>query len=473
MINNHLLQHIVLASAMTLALSSCSLEPKYEQPSAPVPGQYPGEQGKNGNVQKVVDIGWKSYFIDPAMQQLIGIALANNRDLRISALNVEKAAAQFRIQRSQLYPALDINSSLTGQHLPKGLYQTQTSGPVTYHDNSANVGISSWEIDFFGRLRSLKHQALETYLAQVATQRSERISLVAEVAEGYMTLAADNSLLDLAQKTYNSQLSTLRLEQLSLQHGNTNAQNVAQTEMTVQSAAVDIAQYQRQVADDINALQLLLGAPIPHAIIGNAKLENVAAFRELPAGLPSDLLTQRPDIIAAEETLKAANANIGVARAAFFPSISLTATAGTESGSLGNLFAGHQGAWTFEPSLNLPIFDWGYNQANLDVAKIEKRSDIASYEKTIQTAFREVADALAARSTYADELKAREENQSASQRNFDLATLRYHQGEDSSLDVLVAQRSLYSAQQTMLSTRLSALNQQITLYKTLGGGWKE
>lgn len=458
---------------LSVVLSGCTLAPQYSSPALPVPNHYRGTHANEPSGAQASNIGWKSYFTNPDMQHLITTALSNNRDLRISMLNVQKTAANFRIQDSRLLPELDGNLSSLGQRIPANTAQNQEASAVTSHDSSANVGISSWEIDFFGRLRSLKTAALDQYLAQVATLRSARISLVSDVVQGYVTLAADRSLLRVSTRTAETQRKLLDLKQVALKYGNANEQDVAQLEMALQSANVAKAQYQRAVDQDINALQLLMGSPVPQKIITHAYLENIASFKQLPAGTPSSLLTQRPDIVAAEEQLKASNANIGAARAAFFPSISLTASAGSASNSLGHLFAGGQGAWSFEPSVNIPIFDWGRRQAELDISKLDKRSDIANYQKVIQQAFREVSDALSAGSTYRDELVAREKDMAASQHYYNLAELRYQQGEDSSLNALVAERSLFDSRLNLIATRLSSLNQQITLYKVLGGGWKE
>lgn len=465
---NHKL-HRLAPALLVLALVGCNLQPHYDQPAMPVPNQW---QEAGGAAATSEAIGWQQFFADPALHQLIQLALANNRDLKVAALNVESARAQYGIQRAALLPTIDAGASLTSTHLPGNLYSTKSTGPATYQQYEANLGVTSWELDFFGRVRSLRDQALETYLATEATSRATQISLVADVATSYLTLSADNDLLHLARQTAESQQNSYNLTKLSYDHGASTEQDLAQAETALKSAVADVAKYSRQVRQDINALRLLLGTEVPNVLVNNAGLNRDWRLPALPAGLPSDLLARRPDIVAAEHTLKAANANIGAARAAFFPSISLTASGGSASDSLGHLLEGGTAAWSFVPSISVPIFDGGKNRANLEVAEVSKRIEIANYEKAIQQAFREVSDALAGQATYQDELSAREQDTAANQRYYDIAQLRYRQGVDNYLNLLVAQRSLYQAQQTEIATQLSSLTQKITLYKVLGGGWK-
>ncbi|WP_413729890.1 efflux transporter outer membrane subunit [Sodalis sp. RH22] len=457
---------------ISLALAGCTLQPAYHRPAMPVAADWDAA-GQRGKAADGADIRWQTFFTDPAMHQLIGLALANNRDLRVAALNVETARAQFHIDRAALLPTVDLSASQTAEHLPGNLYSTQSSGPVTYHQYDASLGVTSWEMDFFGRVRSLRDKSLESYLSTEATQQATQISLIAEVATGYLTLCSDNELLLLAQQTAASQQQSYDLTKRSYDAGVSTSQDLAQAETTVRSAQADVAQYTRQVRQDINALRLLAGTGLPAGLAEHARLNKEWRFPATPAGLPSDLLTRRPDIIAAEHTLKAANANIGAARAAFFPSISLTAAGGSSSSSLGHLLEGGTAAWSFVPTITLPIFDGGVNRANLDIAKTSQKIEVANYEKSIQTAFKEVSDALAGQSTYQDELAARSLNTAANQRNYDASNMRYRQGVDNYLSVLVAQRSLYSAQQSQITTQLDLLQQQITLYKVLGGGWRQ
>lgn len=460
----------IIALTVGLALGGCTMEPDYQRPALPVAAHYQSwGDHRSGNG---ADIRWQDFFTDPVMNGLIARALVNNRDLRVAALNVEVARSQVQIDRAALLPAVDLNAGGTGAHLPANLYSTQSGGAATYHQFDTSLGVTAWELDFFGRLRSLRDRSLEQYFSLAATQRATQISLIAEVASGYLSLCSDNALLQLAMDTRKSQQDSYELVRRSYDNGVSNEQDLVQAETSVRTAEADVASYTRQVRQDVNALALLVGSDLPPGLLDNARLLKDWHFPPTPAGLSSDLLTHRPDIIAAEHTLKAANANIGAARAAFFPSISLTASGGSTSGTLHNLLSGGTAAWSVGPSVNLPIFDGGINAANLDIAHLQKRIEIADYEKTIQTAFKEVGDALAGEDTYRNELQARQRDTQANQRNYDLATLRYRQGVDNYLNVLVAQRSLYGAQQTLIATRLGQLNQQITLYKALGGGWR-
>ena len=455
-----------------LMLVGCTMEPDYHRPSLPVAGHYAG-QGQGSHLSgNGADIRWQNFFTDPMMHKLIVQALENNRDLRVAALNVEVARSQVTVARSALMPSVDLNAGETAAHLPGNLYNTGPGGGITYHQFDANFGVTAWELDFFGRLRSLSHSALERYLATDATQRATRISLISQVAASYLSLCSDNELLKLAQSTAQSQQDSYDLIKRSYEGGVSTEQDLVQAETLVRIAQADVATYSRQVRQDVNALTLLVGTDLPADILAGASLKKEWNFPATPAGLPSDLLTNRPDIIAAEHTLLSANANIGAARAAFFPSISLTAMGGSTSGRLSDLLSGGTAAWAVSPAIDLPIFRGGKNVANLNIAKLQKRIEIADYEKTIQTAFKEVGDALAGQETYKDELYARQLDEQASQRNYDLATVRYREGVDNYLNVLVAQRSLYSSQQLLITTRLGQLTQQIMLYKALGGGWK-
>lgn len=458
----------LLPLAVVIGLSGCTLQPDYQRPAMPVTARY-DQATSPGNV---ADLPWQNFFTDATMRNLIDLALKNNRDLRVAALDVEQARAQVQIDRAALLPSISASASQTSEHLPANLYSTQSSGAVTYHQLDAGLNVTSWELDFFGRLRSLRDEAQESYLSSAATQRATQISLIAEVASAWLTLSSDNDLLHLAQQTALSQQHSYRLTKMSYEGGVSSELDLVQAETTVRSAEADVASYTRQVRQDVDALRLLTGAALPASLLAKATLDVNWQFPPTPAGLPSDLLTRRPDILAAEHTLKAANANIGAARAAFFPSISLTATGGSSSSSLGHLLEGGTGAWSFVPSINLPIFDGGVNEANLNVANIEKRIEIANYEKTIQTAFKEVNDALAGQDTYQDQVIALQKEAAANQRYYDYSELRFRQGMDNYLNVLVAQRSLYTAQQALITAHLGQLNQKIMLYKALGGGWK-
>ncbi|GAB3627413.1 multidrug transporter [Pandoraea terrae] len=472
-----------IALAATL-MAGCSLAPHYERPEAPVSAAYPtgpayktpaaaNENGAAGQraATPAADIGWREFFADPRLQKLIEIALANNRDLRISALNIEAARAQYQIQRSALLPSIGAAGQGTIQRTPGDL--NTTGHPIISRQYSLGVGFSSYEIDFFGRIQSLKDQALENYLAIEDTRKSAQITLVAEVASAYLTWLSDQELLRLTQDTLKSQQSSYDLSKRSFDVGAISGLDLRQAQTPVDTARANLAQYTRQVAQDENALTLLLGAPIPADLPQGRSLDDQGLLTDLPAGLPSDLLLRRPDISAAEHQLKAANANIGAARAAFFPRISLTASAGSASASLGNLFKGGQGAWSFAPSITLPIFAGGSLIAGLDLAQVQKRIEIATYEKAIQSAFRDVSDGLAARGTLDDQIAAQESLVKASEDSYRLSDLRYRNGVDSFLNALVSQRALYGAQQVLITTRLARLTNLVTLYKALGGGWQE
>lgn len=464
----------IISLAITAAiLSGCSLIPDYKRPDAPVAAQYPqgaAYSSANAAEQAATEQGWRQFFLDPALRQLIQVALTSNRDLRVAALNVEAYRAQFRIQRADLFPAVNANANGTRQRLPGDLSQTGQAGISSEY--GVNLGISSYELDLFGRVRSLSRQALETYLSSEEARRSTQISLVSSVANAYLNWQADQALLKLTQETLATYEQSLRLTTRSNQVGVASALDLSQARTSVESARASLAAYKRQVAQDENALVSLLGAGLPTNLPTPLPLDgNLLA--QVPAGLPSDLLTRRPDILAAEHSLMAANANIGAARAAFFPSISLTANAGTASSNLGGLFNGGSGSWLFTPNISLPIFNAGALRASLDYSKIQKDVGVANYEKVIQTAFQEVSDGLTARKTYVDQLQAQNDLVRASEDYYRLAERRYRIGVDSNLTFLDAQRSLFSNQQALISDRLAQLQAEVNLYRALGGGWLE
>lgn len=330
---------------LAIILAGCTMEPDYQRPALPVAGHY-DSQNKTGGAGNGADIRWQNFFTDPVMHRLIASALANNRDLRVAALNVEVARSQVQIDRAALMPSVAFSGGDDVTHLPGNLYSTQNSGSVTYRQMNTSLGVTAWELDFFGRLRSLRDQALEAWLASAATQRATQISLIAEVASGYLTLCADNELLKLAQDTAQSQQDSYNLTKRSYDGGVASEQDLVQAETSVRTAQADIARYSRQVRQDVNALKLLVGTELPPDLMAGAHLQKAWHFPATPAGLPSDLLTRRPDIIAAEHTLKSANANIGAARAAFFPSISLTAAGGSTSSTFSHLLSGGTAAWS-------------------------------------------------------------------------------------------------------------------------------
>jgi len=459
------------ALAAALLLSGCvNLAPRYERPAAPVPEHYPdapADAGSNGAAN--ADVGWRTFFADAKLRGLIELALDNNRDLRVAVLNIAQARAQYRIQDAATLPTLSASGSGTATRTPASL--SATGEALTSHQYSATLGVSAYELDLFGRVRSLSAQALEQYLSTEEARRSTQISLVAEVATAYLTWAADLERLALARETLRSQSDTYTLTQRSFELGSASALTLRQVQTSVDSARVDVARYTGQIAQDRNALALLLGAPVPGELAPGALGDSLNALPELPAGLPSELMLRRPDLLQSEHKLKAATANIGAARAAFYPRISLTASAGSGSADLSGLFKGGSGSWTFLPQISLPIFDGGSNRASLDSAIAGRDIAVAQYEQAIQSAFREVADALAQREALSGQLQAQQSLVEASGDALKLSDARFARGVDSYLDVLDAQRSWYGAQQTLIGMRLSRLTNGVTLYKALGGGW--
>ncbi|MEG1628787.1 AdeC/AdeK/OprM family multidrug efflux complex outer membrane factor [Pseudomonas sp.] len=464
----------LLSLAVTaFILGGCSLIPDYQTPESPVAAQWP--QGpaysptESANVA-AAEQGWRQFFNDPALQQLIQTSLVNNRDLKVAALNIDAYRAQYRIQRADLFPAVSANGSGSRQRMPGNMTQTGDSEITSSY--SATLGVSAYELDLFGRVRSLTEQQLEIYLSSEEARRSTQIALVASVANAYFTWQADQALLKLTEETLKTYEQSYALTLRSNEVGVASALDLSQARTSVEGARVKLAQYQRLVAQDANSLAVLIGTGLPADLPAAQNLDS-DVLAEVPAGLPSDLLQRRPDIQEAEHLLKAANANIGAARAAFFPSISLTANAGTLSPDMDGLFKGGSGTWLFQPQINLPIFNAGALRASLDYSKIQKDINIAKYEKTIQTAFQEVSDGLAARRTFNDQLQAQRDLVAANQDYYSLAERRYRIGVDSNLTFLDAQRQLFNTQQALISDRLSQLISEVNLYKALGGGWNE
>ncbi|NVZ21561.1 efflux transporter outer membrane subunit [Pseudomonas costantinii] len=458
---------------VAVALGGCSLIPDYHQPAAPVAIQYPqgpAYAAAAGTVSEdAASQGWRTLFHDPSLQQLIQTALTQNRDLRVAALNVEAFRAQYQIQRADLFPAISASGGGTRQRVPASITQTGKSAITSTY--SATLGISSYELDFFGRIRSLSEQAMQAYLSTEQARRSAELSLVASVANAYLTWRADQELLVLTRQTLTSYEESLRLTTRSLDAGAASSLEAAQAQTSVESARTNLARYERQVAQDRNSLTLLVGTALPELLPARPLASNLIA--QVPSGLPSDLLQRRPDILQAEYQLKSANANIGAARAAFFPSVSLTANAGASSSQLSSLFKGGSGSWTFQPQINLPIFNAGSLRSSLDYSKLQKDISVAQYEKAIQTAFQEVSDGLAARQTYDNQLSAQRDLVQANQIYYNLAQNRYRVGVDSNLVFLDAQRSLFSSQQALITDRLAQLIAEVNLYTALGGAWGE
>lgn len=460
---------------MTVTLTGCTLIPDYHRPNLPVADAWPtGEAYSNGQQGAHVDLGWREFFSDKELQTLISTALANNRDLRVAALNVASYEAQYRIQKSELYPQLDASGTGSRQYLPGDISGIGTNRSTINARWGVTLGVTAYELDFFGRIRSLNEAALQQYLATQEAQRNTQISLIASVANAWLTLQADRALLKLTEQTLENYEYNYDLVRRSNEVGVSSSLDLAQARTAVEGAKVNLAAYKRQVAQDLNLLTLLLGSDVPPNVKNTKDSNfNLQYVKEIPAGLPSDLLRNRPDIISAEHQLIAANANIGAARAAFFPSISLTSNAGTMSSNFSNLFNGGQGTWLFQPTINLPIFTAGRLRGNLDYAEIQKDINVANYEQTIQTAFREVADGLADRETYKDQVISQSNFVEANQTYYDLADQRYQAGIDNYITLLDAQRQLFSSQQNLINVRLAQLTSEVNLYKALGGGWQE
>ena len=460
----------VVPLVLALAMAGCvNLAPKYERPAAPVAGGFPTVEGSvsSGNpvaAEAPANIAWQSFFGDARLQQLITLALANNRDLRVSILNIEQARAAYQIQRAERFPT--INAAVTGQRQTTGRDQPISS---LYQ---AGLQVSQFELDLFGRVRNLTETALAQYLATEETRKAAQISLIASVANGYLTFLADDELLALTQQTLKTREESLRLSQLRFENGVSSKLDLDQAISLVEQARTTLAQAQRLRAQDLNLLTLLIGQPIPDNLPPGLTLAKTN-LPDLPAGLPSDLLANRPDIRSAEQQLIAANANIGAARANYFPRIALTGSAGSASTELSGLFKGGTFGWTFAPQAILPLFDFGARRAGVETAQAGRDIAVAQYERSIQTAFREVSDALAGQATYSEQLRAQQAVAQAEADRFNLSDLRYRSGTASYLDLLDAQRSLFTAQQQAIEANLARLQNQVTLYRVLGGGWSE
>jgi multidrug efflux system outer membrane protein len=458
-----------LAAGVLLALGACTLAPAYERPAAPVAAEFRGSTAASPASSTAADIGWREFFRDPELKRLIERALESNRDLRIAALNAEEAQARYRIRRAALVPGLDAELGGSAQRVPAVI--SQTGADYTARQYEVGAGFTAFELDLFGRIRSLRNAALEQFLALEETRAATELSLVAAVANAWLALAADEELLRLTRETLESQRSSLALTQLRFDSGVAREIDVRQAEIAVHQAEVNLARYTRQLEEDRNALELLIGEPLPADFTaGGRTLDGALYDGELPAGLPADLLARRPDIRAAEHALRAANADIGAARAAFFPRITLTGFGGLAHSELSDLFDDGGRTWSFVPTLTAPIFARGANRASLDAAEVRKRIEVARYEQAIQTAFREVSDALAAQRTLDEQLAAQRALADSAAAAYSLAEMRYRAGIDSYLTTLIAQRDTYNAQLALVDTALARAANLVRLYKTLGGG---
>lgn len=450
----------------TTLTSACSFIPRYERPASPVSASWLSGADP-ADAKDAVTLGWSDFFQSPELRQLINKGLANNRDLRIAALNIETAQAQYRIQRSNLLPTINGTLSMSRSHMP-AIGAQGFSG--TFSQYTANIATTAYELDVFGRLRSLNQTALETYLATAEARNTVQISLIRQIAAAYLTLLADREQSVLSQQTLESQQKSYDLALRKFNVGVGTKLELRQSETLLETARVDQIAFARQTAQDRNALELLVGAPLDDMEITASFADADHITAPIKAGLPSDLLLNRPDIRQAEHNLKSANANIGAARAAFFPTITLTASGGLGGNELSGLFESSAKAWSFSPQITIPIFNAGRNKATLDVATLRKEITVAQYEKAIQTAFREVSDALVARETLTRELAAQGKLVAATQDAYDIANMRHEKGIADYLTVLDARRNLYGAQQRAIATRLQIIQNYVQLYAALGGG---
>jgi multidrug efflux system outer membrane protein len=499
------------AVALACLVSGCSLAPDYRQPPPAVAAAFPDGTAYHSRIAApptlalaAGDTGWQGFFTDPALLRLLGVALRSNRDLRTAAIQVAQARAQFRLERSQLFPSLNVTGSALYEGLPdSGVVGTSgatgatgatggtgaagaggtggaaeggtgsgvSAGGGTYREFSVSAGTTSYEVDLFGRIRNLTRQQFEKYLAQAENRRAVALTVIANVATSYITWLSDQALLGVTNDTLKAQEDSLRLTQAEFDQRATTLLTLRQAQTSVASARANQAQYIRQVAQDVNALVLLIGAAIPADLPPPRKLGNQSIMADLAPGLPSDLLARRPDIMKAEHTLRGDYADIGAARAAFFPQLTLTGTGGLSSLQFNKLFTPGALTWSFAPQISIPIFTWGQNRANLDIARTQRDLDVVAYEQAVQMAFRDVANALTARATYRDQALAQVQDVAAAADYYRLANMRFRAGVDTYLTALDAQRTLYAAQQTLLLAQEAQLQNLVTLYQALGGGW--
>jgi multidrug efflux system outer membrane protein len=460
-----------LALAVTVFVAGCAtLEPTLPEATPSIPAEWPlpAETGTDATgtapAPEAADIGWRDFFADPRLDAVVAQALDNNRDLRVAVLNVERARSLYRVQRADRLPSM-----------AAGVEMVRSGGDErdVSESYSADVGIAAFELDLFGRVRNLSQAALQQYFATEEAQRSAQLALIAEVANSWLTLGADRELLAIATATFETQQASFELNQRRHELGAVSGLVLSQARTQLELARSDVARFEGQVAQDINALTLLAGGPVDPSLLPDAFTPQVSGLGPLPAGLPSEVLLRRPDVLAAEYRLRAANADIGAARAAFFPSISLTGSVGSASNELSGLFDSGTVGWSFIPRITLPIFQGGRLRAALGVAEADRDIALAEYEKAIQSGFRDVADALARSRSLADQRAAQEALLEAATRAHALSQARYDAGQDSFLVLLDAQRTLYAAQQSLVATHLAEQANRVTLYKALGGGWTE
>lgn len=445
--------------AALLLLASCTLDPPMGKLHIPVSARFPGG---SSSADAAADIPWRKFFLEPRLRKLIELSLANNRDLRVAASNVERSRAQFGITASASFPDVSNHAS----------FNREKSNGTKRENWGASVGFTAYELDFFGRIRSQNREALEKFLATTEAQRSAKISLIAEVASRYYTIRLAEEQAAIARNTLESVEASYALNKARADAGETNQLDLRTAESQVKNARINLLSYERDIALGTNSLTLLLGGPIPAALPSSRDYSSTSLLADISSGLPSSLLLHRPDILQAEHNLLAANANIGAARAAFFPDISLTGSTGSSSVDFSNLFRGSFATWSFAPQITMPIFNAGRNRANLSAAESSQKIEVANYEKSIQTAFREVADSLADASAFGSQIPIATELVKTQTSRLDLADDRYRQGESPYLEVLTAQQELFNARLTLLNSQFNDLNARISLYKSLGGGWK-
>jgi multidrug efflux system outer membrane protein len=488
-----MLKRTALATAVVAAVSGCSLAPKYERPAAPIQADWPDQpklvysgydKATTAGTQPAsalspasdvvaADIGWRDFFRDPRLQALVALSLQNNRDLRVAVQRVEEARAQWGVQRAELFPSIGAGIQGTRQRLPSDLRPAGPNSTSISSQYQAGLGLTTFEIDLFGRLRSLSEAAYQQYLSTEQARRAVQISLVGEVAQAYLNLRAADVQLELTRKTLDSRQASYDLVKRRFDGGVSSELDLNQAKSLVDSASANLAELARTQAQAINALVLIIGTPLPVDLPPPMAFDNTQVLAAIPAGLPSALLERRPDILSAESSLRSANANIGAARAAFFPTISLTGLFGVASPSLGDLFKGGHGFWSYSPSITTPIFAGGAIRSGLALAKAQDNIAVAQYEKSIQQAFQEVSDALSGEATYGTQVQALRALEASSSRSVDLSTMRYNGGIDSYLQVQNAQVTYYNAQIELVQAGLGSLLNRVQLYKALGGGWEE
>jgi len=452
----------IAVSALALALTACqSMRSPEPVAQADIPSSYTNASGTS-----VAEQGYKNFFADQRLLQVLDLALNNNRDLRIAALNIQRAQQQYQITENNQLPTIGASGSV----LRQDTMNSQNRGAVTTYN--VGLGVTAYELDFWGRVRSLRDNALDSFLATQSARDATQIALIGQVSQAWLSYSFANANLALAEQTLKAQLESFNLNKKRFDVGIDSELPVRQAQISVETARNDVANYRTQVAQAQNLLNLLVGQQVPANLLPAQRVTRITSNTALGSGLPSDLLINRPDVRAAEYRLSAAGANIAAARARLFPTISLTGSAGYASTDLGDLFKSGSFAWSFGPSLDIPIFDWGTRQANIRISETDQQIALSDYEKSIQTAFREVNDALAVRQNIGDRLAAQRRLVEATNTTYRLSQARFRAGIDSYLTVLDAQRASYAAEQGLLLLEQANLNNQVEVYKTLGGGLK-